>query len=184
MDIVNRVLFLVLLIFLFVSGDSAFATNEVYVLGGLNYGSGIVADSTEWECSYGIGKSCIVGFSKKFPMSFTYHVDVVHVFNKENVMTFAEDYLKNLAQKSSTVFSSVSLEKEGDAYYIIDGAYFNNSYSGGFALYVQNIPTTRTCYVMFIELKESVRGDLLDDETRNNLYQEAIDLITPLYSPK
>lgn len=165
--------------------SQAYAANKVYVLeDGAIYGLGadrefcIVADSAKWTCSVS-KKYTITGLSKYLSFTFKIYTHNVEVNNEQIAMIVAKNYLYSYAKVKSSVFSSVSLKEKGKTYFVVDGVYFDNDFSGEFCLYIQPIKGTSMSYVMFVQ-----HGPLLNDQIKNNLYQEAFGLITPLYSPK
>ncbi len=182
--------------------SSSFAANKVYILKSCaNYNllaneeRCIVADSDKWECRETNSKM-ISGNCKIFPMDFAFHIDSLRNpinntflgFNDTSVMLFATQYLHKHSKIHSTVFGNVHIREKVDAYpdiyYVVEGCYFDNNYSGYFALYLQQVPggyPREICYTMLVKLK-ILGSSAPDDEAREHLFQEAFHLIHPLYS--
>lgn len=184
-----KYIFAVIFHSLILCSSSALAANKVYVIpDGPVYGLGadaercIVADTNEWEC-FTSNKYTINGRSKKAPITFMFNIyeskGAIQNFNDTIAMDCAKSYLYSRAKIKSSVFSSVHLKEIGKTYYIIEGEYFNNDSSGGFALYIHPI-VSNMCYVMHVEIGDNF--EVLDEYTKDNLYNEAFDLIMPLYS--
>jgi hypothetical protein len=178
--------------------DSAFAINSIYIFKPVeNYGIQakeemcIVVNPNEWNCTINVTNTTISGHSKTFPMSFDFQIgSLSHAagnYSQQTVMMVAENFLHNYARVTSTVFSSISIRDDGNGDYIINGAYFDNNYLGHFSLYIQRIgfdanrQLKKVCYIMFVKLKENINPYKLNDEMRENLYQKALELITPIY---
>lgn len=187
-------IFPILLASIFLIKVSVYAENKVYILGDHEYG--IVADSDEWVCN-GYG-SCITGYSKVWPIFFTFTTNSIwdpmsynnidprtgktKELNPQSAMKFAKDYLLNNAKQSNCIFSNVTLKE--NTKFIVSGQYLDNHDSGEFLIYMKTIPAQSYCYLMFIKLKERLMVCELDEEARNQIYLDAFNLITPLYSTK
>lgn len=182
----------VLLIF-----GSASAVNKVFVI--REYQSlsnalecAIVADSNDWDCTisipYRYSEEVVRGTSKHLPIFFEFSTqrfiddNLQYIeYNLENATKFAQSYLRRYAKIHSTIFSSLLLRENSGKYCVFNAAYIDNSGSGSIALYVQPV-TENVCYCMFVQINESKLSEQLEDESRQALFQESYNLVTPLCS--
>lgn len=162
---------------------SAYSANRVYILEREKYG--IVANDIDWICT--IEKSdpnidswlsgyYIKGKSKKLPIEF--------YFFHYGMSVEAEDIkylLLQRAYEANSVFSNVRIRDDLQKPFVCDGEYFDNNSSGFFAIFI--LPD-KVKYNSRIAMFVSVQDILLSEQTRENLYQKAFALITPLVNSK
>ncbi|MCE5315973.1 MAG: hypothetical protein LLG04_01240 [Parachlamydia sp.] len=166
------------------------AAPTVYSMG-LPYG--IVAD-TDWRClvlngansrEYGAlglgGEGYLQGESIHQPrISFVFFRMWMP---RGDTMKRTEDFLSRYAIVMNNVFSGVYVKKENNDYSIVQGSYIDNKTPcGHFAIfYIREIVNSSTSYyTMFVKIHD----DIADETLRDELFQQAFDLITPLYSKK
>lgn len=156
--------------------SSSFAVDRIYSIGCT---TAIVADDKDWSCAVSSGQNHLVkgtttyiqGASTHFPLSFTFYEG--HLGGWRGI----EKFLKDLAVKTNTMLSNVTL-KDINGGTVAECEFYNGVRTG----YIHILDKTfeGKHFVMVSRIDSYPLGE----SERENLYQSAHDLITPLYNPK
>lgn len=135
------------------------------------------------EHQVGIGATLECSVITNYTKSFIHNQNTPKIHYEKAAQKYALELLGKYASTNKTVFSGINFKGESENGYLTEGAFFDNTLSGHFALYLRHLmDNSRNEYSFIVVMLIKIHGYEPEEATRHGLYQEAISLITPLTS--